>query len=501
MELDLRGKMPLFIKNFLSDRVFQVRLGSVMSELHDQEMGVPQGSILSVTLFVLKINSIARLVNADLDKSLFVDDFSVSCSSSNMRHIERQMQSCLNRIQQWANENGFRFSKTKTVCVHFCNKRKLHLDPELHLEGSVIPVVQEAKFLGIIFDSKLNFKAHIDYLRKKCQNALNLLKVVSKMDWGADRSVLLRLYRSLIRSKLDYGCIVYSSARKSYLQKLQPIQNQGLRLCLGAFRTSPVQSLYVEANEMPLYLRWEKLSLQYALKLRSNPRNPTYERTFTPKFEHFYTSKPNAIRSFGFRIEEAFPQVCSEPDNIASVFLPDEPPWTNNEIKIDLSLRHFKKSITDDLVFQAKFEELRDKYHEHRAIFTDGSKVLDKVAAAVAGQCNKQQIRLPDNASIFTAELQGLKMAFDFIEISHEHHYIIFTDSLSSLLALQGKTCSHPYITELLEAYSNLVRLRKSVVLAWIPSHVGIQGNEKVDALAKEALNMNEIPYRLQSKY
>ena len=54
-------------------------------------------------------------------------------------------------------------------------------------------------------------------------------------------------------SKLDYGCIIYGSARKSYLQMLDPIHNQGLRLALGAFRTSPVASLYVEADEPSLY--------------------------------------------------------------------------------------------------------------------------------------------------------------------------------------------------------------------------------------------------------
>ena len=62
---------------------------------------------------------------------------------------------------------------------------------------------------------------------------------------------------SLVRSKLDYGYIIYGSARKSYLQMLDPIHNQGLRLALGAFRTSPVASLYVEADEPSLYSRRE----------------------------------------------------------------------------------------------------------------------------------------------------------------------------------------------------------------------------------------------------
>ena len=58
------------------------------------------------------------------------------------------------------------------------------------------------------------------------------------------------LYRSLIRSKLDYESIVYGSARKSYLQTLDSVHHQGLRLALGAFRTSPITSLYVEADEL-----------------------------------------------------------------------------------------------------------------------------------------------------------------------------------------------------------------------------------------------------------
>ena len=60
---------------------------------------------------------------------------------------------------------------------------------------------------------------------------------------------------------------------------LDPIHNQGLRLALGAFRTS-VACLYVEADEPSLYSRREKLSLQYAIRLAANPSNPAHEVTF-----------------------------------------------------------------------------------------------------------------------------------------------------------------------------------------------------------------------------
>ena len=135
-----------------------------------------------------------------------MDDLSITCASKNMASIERQLQLCLNKIEKWADENGFKFSKTKTVCMHFCNKRKLHPDPTLTLYNSQILVVNQTKFLGIIFDAKLNFKVHIEYVRQKCFKAMNLLKIVAKTDWGADRSVLLRLYRSFVRSRMEYGC-------------------------------------------------------------------------------------------------------------------------------------------------------------------------------------------------------------------------------------------------------------------------------------------------------
>ena len=99
-KVGLRGRMPMFIQNFLSNRVFRVCLGSVYSDIHGQEMGVPQGSILSVTLFILKINSIANVIPASFEKSLFVDDFSITCSSRNMASIERQRQLCLNKVEK-----------------------------------------------------------------------------------------------------------------------------------------------------------------------------------------------------------------------------------------------------------------------------------------------------------------------------------------------------------------------------------------------------------------
>ena len=87
--------------------------------------------------------------------------------------------------------------------------------------------------MGLLFDKKLSFIPHIKALKAKRLKALDVLKVLSNTNWGEDRSVLLNLYRFLVRSKLDYGSVVYGSARKSYLKSLDTIHHQGLRLALG----------------------------------------------------------------------------------------------------------------------------------------------------------------------------------------------------------------------------------------------------------------------------
>ena len=87
-----------------------------------------------------------------------------------------------------------------------CQKRGAHLDK------SLIPVVEETKFPGIIIDRKLSFLPHLN----KAWKALNILKAIGDTEWWLHRKVMLRLYKSLIKSKLDYGCIVYKSTRKSY---------------------------------------------------------------------------------------------------------------------------------------------------------------------------------------------------------------------------------------------------------------------------------------------
>ena len=129
--MGLKGRPPNFIKSFLSDRKFRVHIGTTLSDIQNQEEGVPQGSILSVTLFNIKINSITNCLNPGIDKYLFVDDFCITSSPKYIHTAEHQLRQGINKINKWAMINGFTISKTKTQCVHFCQLRKMHNNPNL----------------------------------------------------------------------------------------------------------------------------------------------------------------------------------------------------------------------------------------------------------------------------------------------------------------------------------------------------------------------------------
>ena len=150
-----------------------------------------------------------------------------------------------------------------------------------------------------------------------------------------------RLFRALVRSKLNYGSIVYGSTRASYIhvQCLDQIYNQGLRLCLGAFRTSPLESLYVEANEESLYERRERLSIQNALKLKSIPYHPTHKAIFHPKYTIKFPNKPTTIPTSGLRVESILDYIPIELSDIVKYQEPENSVWTIDQPVIRLDLR------------------------------------------------------------------------------------------------------------------------------------------------------------------
>ena len=123
----------------------------------------------------------------------------------------------------------------------------------------------------------------------------DLIQVVAHLKWGGDRDILLMLYHDIIRFKFDYGCTVYGTASNTNLWQLDSIHQSGLRLALGAFCTSPVSSLYPEANEAPLEERRLKLSVHYYVKTCACIDNPAHHalHEFDGTTRDLYAPRPN----------------------------------------------------------------------------------------------------------------------------------------------------------------------------------------------------------------
>ena len=136
----------------------------------------------------------------------------------------------------------------KTKFMLFTRTRKGYIPPKLYLQNNEIEHVLNHKFLGLHFDSKLSWDVHINNLVKTCHSRWRVLKIVANRNWGTDQNRILLLFNSLVLSKIDYGCAIYSSSRPPLLNKVNSLHNLCIRIALGAFKSSPVISLYKNNN-------------------------------------------------------------------------------------------------------------------------------------------------------------------------------------------------------------------------------------------------------------
>ena len=106
------------------------------------------------------------------------------------------------------------------------------------------------------------------------------------------------------------------------------------------------------------------------------------------------------------------------------------------------------------------------------------------------------QFRIPNNSSIFSLELKAIDLALNHIEQDDYWRYIIYTYSFSAMQALEGETPLNPLIVSLQEKLSRLCE-RTDIVFCWLPSHVGISGNEEADKAAKDASSLEVLPFKV----
>lgn len=485
IENEIGGNMYAFLENFMSGRVFKVTVAGKLSEWHTQEQGVPQGSVLSVTLFLLGINKIDTIAAAGVVMVGYADDWYLIRRHKNMKTIEKGLQTSLNRLKRWSNKTGFSFSAEKTKAIHICRSRKRkkpHLDPVLNFNGQRVKVVDEMNVLGLTFDKRLKWDKHINSVKQKARLRLNVLKALCGKKNGADEKMLLQFQETLVLSVLEYGAESYGSATKTVLNKLDSVHHDGLRLATGAFRTSPIESLYALSGKMSLANRRKVKTLTIGARIAGVKDHPLRNSIK----EGSYCGEDSFLGRLHRWSQESGIDMSKLEKHSKCLF----PPW-KVVVECDLTLSELTKAQTLPVVMRSKFLEILSEYRGYTHIYTDGSKDDERTGAAVVCDGDQRKWRLPNGSSVFSAEADALCSALQLVEEGTHSFFLVCTDSLSSLMAIKNGFGWSKRINRILEQLYRCQKKGKSVNFLWIPSHVGIGGNEAADFAAKQALDLS----------
>lgn len=490
-------KLINFIYTLLSDRRIYVKKDGQDIGPRVCNVGLPQGSVLSPLLFNLYLADITEVV--DVDVLQFADDICLYHTGRNITNSELLMNRNLRALSEWLKSLGLELSPAKTTAMSFASRKTPKVN--LVVNSEAIRLVDDFLFLGVILDRRLTWKPQVEALSRKCWKVLDILKAVAHIGWGSDPKTMMMLYRALIRSRIDYGSIPLNNCSKKLYLMLDRIQYAALRVSLGCMKSTPTAALQLEAVEAPLFIRRRWLLEKFILKQMLYENNPFIERLKYLRSvscrSKFWENRcvPEIILSYN-KISKYHKEIKKV--SVAPQFMSDfnscvkEMPIVDN-IGIDKTCNE-RPNVCNNIEFMEKVQSL---WPSHVLIFTDGSKssVPNRVAFSVVVPTRNinVSIRINDLCSIYTAELLAIYHALSLIRDGSISRAVIFSDSQSAIRGLKSNHSNgniHPLLFKIRESVSSLNNHHVEVCICWIPSHVGIMGNELADGLAKKGLTM-----------
>ena len=292
----IKMKVPYYIvkiiEQFLKNRSFSVKVGAFVSARRAIKCGVPQGAVLSPTLFSIFINDIP--VKRDKNKRyslLFADDLVFFEIYKNYTAtLEKRINKYLEQLEKWSNLWRVTFAPHKCNSLVFTKKQTTD-QFDLYMYGQKIEQVNEAKFLGITFDSMLKFDTHIQNISKTCSEKLNLIRTLTQKQWKIDAGVLINIYKSLIRSIMEYSSFSINITSNKLANKLQIIQNGALRAIFHQRREFGNKNIHNLANMESIKERLECLSERF-LERAEAYSNPMISELIEDYRETFASNAP-----------------------------------------------------------------------------------------------------------------------------------------------------------------------------------------------------------------
>ena len=480
---NVKGKLLSWIKEFLTERKANLKYQGAISETMPFENGTPQGSIISPTLFNYLIEEILELeLPRNVKIQAYADDIVIYQKINKPKNVRpltiRPLQLALDSLTNCINKLGLKISidKTKALCT------KLNTDNLGMLTLNNVPLqwASEYKYLGVHIDDKLNFKAHVSHLENKALKRINCMKVLSSLS-GVNAHILRLFYIQAIAPVLEYGSIASTLATKTQIDRLQRIQNIAMRLILGAPKHTRIQSMSNELYMPDIRTKMNTRTANIIHKIACNGEHPLHANVSTALLqdpELFKSTTLTLVTSY-----RKFRPPLYDPDRNARLMLA---PWLPHSFSTTVYKPfHSKHSLSPEILLEIYNTQLENFDSPNNSIFyTDGSKTDSGVAAACFSVNTSKAITLNPDATVMQAELTAIKLALKSADKTKQ--LIIHTDSLTSIQALENKDSQNN--TSLLNTITDCCsEFNQPPIINWIPSHIGLTGNEAVDKLANSA--------------
>ena len=254
LQAGVTHKMYSWIKSFLFRRTARVKADGYLSKQVKLREGVPQGSVIAPTLFLVYINEITTTCHQHVSNTLHADDFAVWTASEHTTTASYLLQKTVDKVEAWTTKWGLKLNHSKTTATLFSlspNKEKINIK----INNQPIPQTDTPTFLGVTLDRRLTWKPHTETTIGKAVRKLAIMKKLAGTTWGADSKILKQVYTGAVRPIMEYASSTWATMAKTTKEKLDKIQNMGLRITLGAMKTCPIREMEKTADIEPLELR------------------------------------------------------------------------------------------------------------------------------------------------------------------------------------------------------------------------------------------------------